>query len=191
MDWTGNSGSIAGCYTRNSDAAEHDYYATDPTAMKELLKYETFSKEIWEPACGEGHLSKVLEEAGYNVYSSDLIYRGFGDPEPFDFLAESLGNFDGDIITNPPYKFADQFVDTAMEIIKTGHKVAMFLKLTFLCSSARKKLFTKWPPKTLYVFSRRVECGKNGKFEGKRGVDYAWFVWEKGFKGDPVIKWVN
>lgn len=196
-DWTGNQNSIyktLGASNHTTDERqEHDYYATEPNAVKILLENETFNHEIWEPACGEGHISKVLEEAGYNVYSSDLIYRGFGDPEPFDFLKDCLDDFDGYIITNPPYKYALEFCQTALETVKDGCKVAMFLKLTFLEGKGRKQFFTKNPPKTVYVFSGRVKCAKNGDFEslGSSAVAYAWFIWEKGFTGNPVIKWVN
>ena len=91
-DWNGNYNSIyktlgASNHTSN-EREQHDYYATDPDAVKILLLYETFNNDIWECACGEGHISKVLEAAGYNVFSSDLIYRGFGEPEPFDFLKD-------------------------------------------------------------------------------------------------------
>ena len=84
---------------------QHDYYATEPKAMELLLAEEQFAPVIWECACGEGHLSKVLEANGYEVISTDLVYRGFGDSEPLDFLKETLDNFEGDIITNPPYKY--------------------------------------------------------------------------------------
>ena len=63
-----------------------DYYATDPKAVEMLLELEQFAPVIWEPACGEGHISKVLQAHGYEVISTDLVYRGFGDPEPLDFL---------------------------------------------------------------------------------------------------------
>ena len=72
-----------------------DYYATDPRAVEMLLELEQFSPVIWEPACGEGHISKVLQAHGYEVISTDLIYRGFGDPEPLDFLKETLDDFEG------------------------------------------------------------------------------------------------
>ena len=212
-DWTGNSKSIytplgASSHT-SKEREENDYYATEPTAVKFLLEQEQFSHHIWECACGEGHISKVLEEQGYDVYSSDLIYRGYGDDKPFDFLKDRLDNFDGDIITNPPYKFAQEFVERAVETVKDGRRVAMFLKLTFLETQSRRLLFDKYPPRTVYVFSGRVRCGKNGDFydRDKNGcikydtkgepklvssaVAYAWFVWEKGFKGSPIIKWIN
>lgn len=58
--------------------AENDFYATDPRAIELLLNVENFSDKVWECACGEGHLSKVLESKGYDVISTDLIDRGFG-----------------------------------------------------------------------------------------------------------------
>ena len=79
---------------------------------------------------------------------------------------------------------------------KNGTKVAMFLKLTFLESKKRKELFEKYPLKTLYVSSSRLQCAKNGDFQKySKGVGtavaYGWFVWKKGFSGNPIIKWIN
>ncbi len=171
----------------------HDYYATDPKAAELLLEEETFAPVIWECACGEGHLSKVLENHGFEVISTDLIYRGYGDEEPLDFLNETLDDFEGDIITNPPYRYALQFVQKALESVQSGRKVAMFLKLQFLEGKNRKQFFLEHPPKTVYVSSSRIICAMNGEFEKypSSAVAYAWFVWEKGFQGNPVIKWIN
>ena len=72
----------------------------------------------------------------------------------------------------------------------------MFLKLTFLEGKARRKLiFDRTPPRTLYVFSDRMFCAKNGAFDAMRemggsAVAYAWYVWEQGWHGDTVIKWI-
>lgn len=197
-DWVGNQRSI---YTTlgasnhsDKDRQQHDYYATEPRAMELLLAEEQFSPVIWECACGEGHLSKVLEQHGFEVISTDLIYRGFGDPEPLDFLKETLDDFEGDIITNPPYKYALQFVEQALNSVQPGRKVAMFLKLQFLEGKKRKEFFKENPPKVVYVSSSRLNCAMNGDFESypsNNAICYAWFVWEKGFKGDPVIKWIN
>lgn len=176
------------------DRVPNDYYATDPKAVEMLLELEQFAPVIWEPACGEGHISKVLQAHGHEVISTDLIYRGFGDQEPLDFLKETLDDFDGDIITNPPYSLAQDFVQTAIDTVKVGRKVAMFLKIQFLEGKKRFALFEKSPPRTVYVSRSRIRCGTNGNFDGfKNGstLCYAWFVWEKGFTGDPVIKWFN
>lgn len=96
--------------------------------------------------------------------------------------------FSGDIITNPPYKYALEFVEKALDIVNEGNKVAMFLKLTFLEGQKRKQFLTNNPPK-VYVYSKRQICAKNGEFEkiSSSAVAYAWFVWEKGYKGDIIV----
>lgn len=196
-DWTGNTTSIYATHgASNHSVSERqidDYYATDPIAVEILLEHETFKHEVWECACGEGHIAKVLEEHGYDVSATDLVYRGYGEEESYDFLQCTETDINEDIITNPPYKYAKEFVEKAMDVVASGRKVAMFLKLTFLESRERKKLFQEYPPKVIYVFSKRVNCAKNGDFNatGSSAVCYAWFIWEKGFKGEPVIRWVN
>ena len=138
---------------------------------------------------GGGHLASVLTDYGYKVRASDLIDRGYPETLILNFF-EYEGKWDGDIVTNPPYKFDQKWAEKSLDIIDDGAKLAMFLKLTFLESKGRKVLFEKHPPKTVYVFSERILCAKNGVFKGGSAVAYAWFVWEKGFKGDPIIKWV-
>ena len=175
------------------ERATNDYYATDPKAVEMLLEMETFAPVIWEPACGEGHISKVLQAHGHEVISTDLIYRGFGDPEPLNFLEETLDNFEGDIITNPPYSSGLDFVKRALESVRPGGKVAMFLKVQFLEGQKRGEFFKQTPPRTVYISRSRLSCAKNGDFARfpDSAIAYAWYVWEKGFTGDPVIKWFN
>ena len=140
------------------ERAANDYYATDPRAVEMLLQMETFAPVIWEPACGEGHISKVLQAHGYEVISTDLIYRGFGDPEPLNFLEETLDGFEGDIITNPPYSVGLQFVERALESVRPGGKVAMFLKVQFLEGKRRGEFFKKSPPRSVYISRSRLAC---------------------------------
>lgn len=194
-DWNGNQKSIystlGASNHSNYERVDYDYYATNPLAIDDLMKVESFSDCIWEPACGGGHLSKRMsEEWGKQVFSTDLINRGFGD-EFFDFLKEDR-TFMGDIITNPPYNKASEFVEKAMEL--THHKVAMFLKLTFLEGQSRQKLFKKYPPKKVYVYSFRQSVARNGEkemFNKSSAVCYAWFIWEKGNTDLPVIDWIT
>ena len=174
------------------ERAANDYYATDPQAVEMLLALESFAPLIWEPACGEGHISKVLTANGYEVISTDLIYRGYGETEPMDFLTETFPDFEGDIITNPPYSAGLEFVERALETVRPGGKVAMFLKVQFLEGKRRGELFAKTPPRTVYISRSRLACAKNGDFSHtEKAIAYAWYVWEKGFTGDPVIKWFN
>lgn len=100
-----------------------------------------------ERACGEGLLSKVFENAGYNVKSTDVIERDFGKTV-VDFL--SIGNLEWNdsTITNPPYKYAQAFIEKALRIKAKGKKIAMFLKIQFLESKVRKTL-----PKNILTFN--------------------------------------
>lgn len=203
-DWTGNQNSIyttlgASNHT-DKEREQNDYYATEPKALELLLELEKFDHYVWEPACGEGHLSEVLKSHGYNVKSSDVVNRGFVGTETLDFLKvkkeDIKQDFSRDIITNPPYKYAKEFVEHALEISMDSTKIAMFLKVQFLEGKARKELFEKHPPKTIYVSSSRLLCAKNGEFQkmrdgGGSAVAYAWFIWEKGFNGDTVVRWFN
>lgn len=142
-DWTGNSrSSHAALGARNYATEEreaNDYYATEPYATELLLEVEKFSPYIWECACGEKHMSNVLTAHGYNVRNSDIFTRGQTDIEIIDFLQATKLEVDRprDIITNPPYKYAQEFVEKALELVEDGGKVAMFLKLTFLKSTPR------------------------------------------------------
>lgn len=203
-DWTGNSNSIymtlgASNHTEK-ERESNDYYATEPKALELLLKLETFSPYVWECACGEGHLSNVLAHHGYKVRSSDIIDRGYPGTEVIDFLNISKDDIKNevsrDIITNPPYKFAKEFAEHALDISMDGTKVAMFLKVQFLEGKARRALFEKYPPKMIWVASSRLLCAKNGEFQrmrdgGGSAVAYAWFIWEKGYTGKTTIGWFN
>lgn len=203
-DWIGNSNSIymtLGASNHTDKEREvNDFYATEPKALELLLDLESFSPYVWECACGQGHLSEVLKSRGYKVKSSDICDRGYEGTEIIDFLnvkkSDVRNDHSRDIITNPPYKYAKDFVDHALDISMDGTKVAMFLKVQFLEGKARRELFKKHPPKVIYVASSRLLCAKNAEFEkmrqgGGSAVAYAWFIWEKGYKGKTTIGWFN
>lgn len=196
-DWTGNSkytfSTLGASNHSENDREIHDFYATDPKALELLLKLENF-KNVWECACGQGHLSNVLKKHNIHSRSSDFIERGYSD-EVLDFLAIDNLEWYGDIITNPPFKYAQEFVKKAIDIIPIGNKVAMFLRIQFLETKERKEFFKLYPPKIIYVSSSRILCAMNGEFENykKNGsvACYCWFVWEKGYKGETTLKWFN
>lgn len=210
-DWTGDGNSIWKTLGASNHTAKEreqdDFYATDPDAVDKLLTVESLNKRVWECAAGAGHLSKRLQEKGFWVYSTDIVDRGYCD-EIVDFLKEepiygisSKPLYDShdityDIVTNPPYKYAKEFVLRALELLQFGCKCCMFLKLQFLEGAARyKEIFQSAPPKAVYVFKKRVLCAKNGEFErmregGGSAVAYAWFVWEKGYNDKTIIGWI-
>ena len=173
-----------------SDREQHDFYATEPKAVELLLDEEQFQQDILEPCCGLNHITNVLKTKGYQVTTSDLIDRGVG-AEVKDFF--DYTHWCGDIVTNPPYSQAVDFVEHSLKIVEEGSKVAMFLKIQFLEGKKRKAFFKQFPPKYIYVASSRLRCAKNGEFDkyGSSAVCYAWFVWEKGYQGEPSIRWIN
>ena len=170
---------------------EEDFYATDPIAAKLLLEVEPQLNNIWECACGAGHLAKVFNNYGKLNKATDLMDRGYGSVE--DFLLNDEPYKNGDIVTNPPYSKAVEFVKHALNKVDEGRYVCMFLKVLFLESQTRKVLFSKYPLKTIYVSSSRINCAKNGDFKtyNSGAIAYAWYVWKKGYNGTTIIKWIN
>ena len=166
-----------------------DFYPTPPKATKALLAAETFEGDIWEPACGDGAISKVLEEAGYTVHSSDLIDRGYGT-SGVDFLLDYQTTADN-IITNPPFKHSQEFVEHALR--RSHKKVAMLCRLAWLEGKARQRLFQSTPIARVWVFSARISILRGGEEMMKGGsgmMAFAWFVWEHGHTGKPTLGWI-
>lgn len=187
---------------------EHDFYSTDPDCVRDILKVEQFSKNILEPCCGTGNISKVLEEAGYDVKSTDLIDRGYG-VGGIDFF-EHYKVIDSDVITNPPFGLATDFVERCLNIMTSHHKLALFLKLQFLEGQERfEKIFSKKHLETVYIYSKRVACYKNDEQYQKdkdgnlildkdgnakkigSAVCYVWLVFNLDYVGDPKLKWIT
>lgn len=193
-DWTGNNRTtftILGASNHSDyERAEHDFYATDCRAIDELYKVIGVPKNVWECACGAGHLSKRMEQLGSKVISTDLIDRGYGEGG-IDFLNESKLKAPV-IITNPPYRHAKEFVLHSIEL--GAETVCMFLRITFLEGINRQELFQKYPPHTVAVFVRRIQVARNGDpemFQKNSAACYAWFIWQKGYTGKPEIIWIN
>lgn len=170
----------------------NEYYATHPSVTLDLLRVENFHHYILEPACGGGFISQPLIENGYDVLSTDLIDRGYGNGN-IDFLCTEFEKGVYDIITNPPYTLFIQFLIKSIDICY--NKVAMLLPLSFITTKQRSKLYKVFPPHTVYIYEDRICIAKNGEFEKYQSVinpqQYAWFVWHKGFNGNPTIKWIQ
>lgn len=182
------SNALAG--NKNSGKREsNDFYSTPKHAVISLLEKENFTGEIWECAYGDGAISEVLKENGFNVYSSDIIDRGYGDI--LDFLSDH-NRTTSNIVTNPPYKYALEFIQKGLECVPNSGKIALLLKLNFLEGQKRKKFFKQYPPKKIYVFSKRLTFYEpDSNKMGKSGVlAFAWYIWEKGNKDLPIIDWI-
>ena len=170
-------------YSANRE--KNDFYATPKESTEKLLNVVTFRGKIYEPCCGQGHISKVLIKHGYKVFSSDLVDRGYGTPR-VDFLMETQKH--DNIVTNPPFKNALEFAERALELSR--YKVALLLKLSFLEGVARRNFFKSYPPEKVWVFSQRQALMKNGEPHSGGMLALAWFVWSKGNIESPTIGWV-
>jgi len=173
---------------------ENDFYATHADSTISLLKVEEIIYPALEPACGEGHISKLLEQQ--NTLSQDLIYRGYGTGG-IDFLIDRdyTSVHINTVITNPPFKFFQEFVEKALKV--ANKKVIMFGKLQALEGIKRATFLETTPLRTVYVFKRRQQPMRNGKefdeLTGKKmssTMAFAWFVWEIGYEGKPTIEWI-
>ena len=173
-----------------------DQYATPPEAVHALLRAEAewLPTVLWEPACGDGAIVLPLRAAGYRVLASDLLR--WGDcPDAFygmDFLrAPQLPpDFEG-IVTNPPYRHAQEFVEQALRL---SSYVAMLLRLAFLEGVGRKQWFEGSPLARVHVFSRRLPMMHRRGWNGPRAssaVVFAWYVWDRRHAGEPVIRWLD
>lgn len=186
------SDSGASAYARGvivaSDRERDHFYPTPPRGTEALLSVETFPRHVWEPACGEGDISRVLAAAGHEVLSTDLIDRGFGQGG-VDFLLDYQTRSPA-IITNPPFYLAEDFALHA--IARAESKVALLARLAWLEGAARHaKVFKPHPPSRVWVFSRRLGM-KRGALAVDRGglIAFAWFVWDRAHVGPTQLGWL-
>ena len=174
------------------ERVENDYYATPPESTIALLEREKFFGGILEPCCGEGHISEVLKDYGYDVVSNDLVDRGYGEFNEDYLKTDKLKATN--VITNPPFKYAKEFIEKSLH--DTTGKVAMFCKIQLLEGVSRRKMFENTPLKTVYVFTKRQNPLRNGSPVDENGkkwastMCFAWFVWEHGYEGKPSIEWI-
>jgi len=185
-----NGGKLAGGNPARG-RVENDFYTTHPDSTKALLEVEEIIYPALEPSCGEGHISKMLNTN--ETDSFDLIDRGYGIGD-MDFLTEEFVGHYNTVITNPPFNLFQDFVEKALKV--ANKKVIMFGKLQALEGIKRATYLATTPLKTVYVFKKRQQPMRNGQEFDENGkklsstMAFAWYVWEKGYEGNPVIKWL-
>ena len=179
-------------YSRNNSNGKRkksDFYQTPYSMTRLFLQAEDISTDytILEPCCGDGAITKVLSEFGYDHVTSYDISGGIDfldEKEEFDF-----------IVTNPPYSLSSQFVFKAKEVCRKGF--AFLFPLTYLQGNFRLKNIWSdkvFPLRRIHVFSRYPMLGESLREDGKVNTGmqaYAWFVFLRGFVGDPTISWLD
>lgn len=172
---------------RIADLEGPDFYPTPSWATRALIDNESFKGQIWECACGDGAMSTVLEETGNSVVSSDLFDRGYGEAG-VDFTKQVRRS--ENIITNPPFHSAEEFVRAGLE--KSERKFGLLLRLAFLEGGGRQaRIFKDRPPARVWVFSERITFYPKGvQRKGSGTTAYAWFIWDKAHFGSTELKWL-
>ena len=163
---------------------QEDLYETPPGAVYALLEVEQLPHHIWEPACGRGAITDILRNHGHTVRATDLTDYGCPDSESrVDFLMETQRSFTTSaIVTNPPYKLADQFVRHALWHCP---KAVMLLRLAFLEGTRRSDLVDHALSR-VWVFRNRLPRMHRDGWDGPKAtstIAFAWFVFERDHTG--------
>lgn len=179
------------CQVQRAALAERkdDLYETPAVAVHSLLRVERLPHWLWEPAAGRGAIVNILRDAGHAVIASDLVDYGF--PTHFhgrDFLMELKAPAKCEaIITNPPFKLAEEFVAHALDL---APKVYMLLRLAFLESDRRSGILEGRGLARIHVYRKRLPMMHRDGWEGRKansGMAFAWFVWDRAHTGSTTI----
>jgi hypothetical protein len=168
-----------------------DLYETPREAVTALLRVEQVPMHVWEPACGPGAIVSVLRTSGRVVVATDLVDYGCPESEGRrDFLFERSAPPDVEaIVTNPPFKLAEAFVQRARQLVPRTY---MLLRLAFLESERRTDILESGDLARVWLFRRRLPFMHRHGFDGPRcsnsGMAFAWYVWDRAHTGPTEIR---
>jgi len=186
---SGNTGRVEGFRRKG------DFYETHYSMTGQLLEVEDFPGTILEASCGGGAIVKVLKENNLDVVAYDLQTpsRLYGIQSGKSFFDEK--NTYPYSIQNPPFSQAKQFILQAKKVVEK--KFAFLLPLSYLHGIDRLSsiwLDREFPLARVHIFARYPMLGDPLRDDGKYDtgyIVYAWYVWEREYEGEPVIRWVN
>jgi hypothetical protein len=144
-----------------------------------------------EPAAGRGAIAHVLPHAGHAVYATDLIDYGCND-RALDFLSPAANLRGAEaIVTNPPYRHAQQFVELALT---RAPLVAMLLRINFLESERRRGILEGGQLARVLVFRNRLPMLHRDGWTGPKASStacYAWFIWARDHAGSAELRRIS
>jgi hypothetical protein len=171
---------------------EDDHYPTPPGATWALCNLGILPDRVWEPACGDGAMASVLSASGKEVVATTLVPRGYGEPG-VDFLQEKTLRAPA-IVTNPPFKIADDFIAHALSL--EPEVACFFLRLKCLEGRRRyNRIYATRPLTSVQVFIERVKfyAGDTPVADqpGWNTEAFAWFIWSKKPLPLAPIGWIS
>jgi hypothetical protein len=166
----------------------NDCYSTPAVAVEALLTVESLPYHIWEPAAGRGNIVCALRDAGHAVIASDIWYYNFTLDFEADFLDQVRAPAGTELIlTNPPYRYATEFVDHALTLCP---RVIMLCRLAFLESECRTRILDTGTLAAVHVFKKRLPMMHREGWTGRRAsnaMPFAWFVWNRNHAGPTTV----
>lgn len=177
-----------------------DFYQTPEEDVKKFLRTSGLVPNaglVLEPAAGDGNIVRCLKELRpeAKIVAGDIAQREFELDYVADFLTQPFKKEVDCIITNPPFTHALEFIVKSLEICKGD--VIMLLKVAFVAGQKRRALFERGHLKSIYVSSSRINCympgvatSSTGRRTNSATLDMGWYVFNRNYKGEPVIKWL-
>ena len=175
----------------NSKREDLDFYQTPSYAIKTLVEHFMLKSDfIWEPMAGNGAIAKELSARGYSVYSTDIIERKFRLNDTVDYFSVhnfSLTKDDFAIVTNPPYKYANDFLKHTLETIRPI-TCCVFLPVRYLEGKFRyNEIYSKYKPAKVLTYVKRLGCFTDKDIEEGRVTDigvgsavaYMWLCFDR------------
>lgn len=183
-----------------------DDFPTPPWATRALIEHVIvpagFAKanlarsSVWEPACNRGFMTDSLEGYFGEIWASDIHDYGLEGAFQHDFIFPAMPHVmdyakahPDWIISNPPFRLAEQFITRASQVATTGF--AFLVRTSFIEGVGRyDNLFSKNPPSIVAQFSERVPMVK-GRYDPKASTatSYCWLVWINGEPGTQLV-WI-
>ena len=182
---------LAHIWTREPNS----HYAEPPWVSAALLREESFTGCVHDPACGFGHVVISARQAGYAATAADILDRGFAGTSVRDFL-EGSESFDN-VICNPPYEIIETFGPRAVQAAR--HKTALVFPIARL-NAARNKWLGHLPLARVWLITPRPSMPPGdiyrryqaqGKEPSGGRVDFCWLVFERGHVGPWTGGWLS
>ena len=171
-------------------AAEH--YETPEWAARAILEKEILTKHVVDPCCGTGILSEAAIASGSIVASYDIHDWGYKPTTVLDWLSDEHGYVGMPLATlfmNPPFSFATQFVEKAIE--RKFRKIIVFQRFNWFESQTRRGFWDKHPPNRVYVCGDLAACWRHDLAPEERKSStptaHAWFVWDRDAPAGTIL----
>jgi len=180
---------------------EFDFYPTPAGLVRAalpILKEDEYYEPILvlDPGAGYGVWGQEVKRAYPLTHVTGIEIQDFEQPDGYDkwingdyLTMDVTANYDL-IVGNPPYKFAQEWVEKSLEIVTENGYVLFLFRTDFLGSIVRyETLFNKNAPKRVSVSARRPSFTGNRKTGGD---NYAAFLWSKKWRNKYYLgDWFN